>query len=148
MVDPATAFAIASASWKILQKGFEVGRSIEQMAGDLSRWSAAVDDVESAHRKAKSRRVGSVNEEALETWQHVRQVKQQEEQLRLMIISQHGMQAYDQLVKLRVKIRVQRQKEIQRIKKQREELITWGVILAGISVAFMFVIAILWRVFR
>lgn len=148
MLDPATAIGIAAASWKVLQKGFEVGRSIEEMANDLSRWSNAVDDVDRAHRKAKSRRIGSVNEEALETWKHKRQVQQQEEQLRLLIISRHGVNAYADLIKLRAKIRVERQKELERLKKQREELIQWAAIIGTIFVLFIFVILLLSAIFR
>ena len=37
MLDPVSALATASAAFNVIKKGFEVGRDIEQMAGDLGR---------------------------------------------------------------------------------------------------------------
>jgi hypothetical protein len=40
-----SALATASATFNVIKRGFEVGRDIEQMAGDLSRWMGAMSDL-------------------------------------------------------------------------------------------------------
>ena len=53
-MDPISAMATASAAFSAIKKGFAVGRDIEQMAGDLSRWMGAMSDLDQAEREAKN----------------------------------------------------------------------------------------------
>ena len=48
MVDPVTAIATASAAFNMIKKGFEIGRDIEDMSGDLTRWMGAAADIKKA----------------------------------------------------------------------------------------------------
>jgi hypothetical protein len=68
MVDPITAIASAKMAYEAIKKGLQIGKDIESMAGDLGRWMNAIHDVKKGHEKAKGRRFGSVEEEALETF--------------------------------------------------------------------------------
>ena len=54
MIDPISAAATASAAFNTIQRGFQVARSIEEMAGDLSRWMGALSDLEQAEKEAKN----------------------------------------------------------------------------------------------
>ncbi len=72
MIDPVTALAGATAAFNAIKKGFEVGRDIESMSGDLSRWMGAVSDIDKSSEYAKKPPLfkklfnsGSVEEEAL-----------------------------------------------------------------------------------
>ena len=53
MVDPITAVATATAAFNVIKKGFQVGRDIESMGGDLSRWMGAVSDIKKAEEYSK-----------------------------------------------------------------------------------------------
>ena len=44
-MDPISAMATASAAFGAIKKGFQVGRDIESMASDLSRWMGALSDL-------------------------------------------------------------------------------------------------------
>lgn len=146
MIDPAT-LALAASAFTAIKKGFEIGRDIESMAGDLSRWMGACHDIESTHSKAKSRRLGkSVEEEALETWAAVRKIRQQREELRLHMLSINP-QAWSDLVRLEGRIRKQRQAEEAERQKRKEEIITWSAIVACIAVIFAAVVMFLSRIF-
>lgn len=146
MIDPAT-IALASAAFTAIKKGFQIGRDIESMAGDLSRWMGACHDIESKHNKAKGRRRGrSIEEEALETWAAVRKVRQQREELRLFMLSINP-QAWNDLIRLEGQIRKQRQAEEEARRKRQEEIITWSAIVAFIAVAFGFIVMVLSRIF-
>ena len=54
MVDPVTAMATASAAFGAIKKGFAIGRDIEAMASDLSRWMGALSDLDQAEKEAKN----------------------------------------------------------------------------------------------
>lgn len=146
MIDPAT-IALASTAFGLIKRGFAAGREIETMAKDVSRWMGACHDIEKAHGKAKSRRFGrSVEEEALETWAALKKVKQQREELRLYMLSINP-QAWNELVRLEGQIRKQRIAEEAERRRQREEVITWSAVIAGISVIMIVVVLILSRIF-
>ena len=54
MIDPVSAFAIATSAYKALEKGVGAARNLESMASDLSRWMSAVSDIDRAHHEAKN----------------------------------------------------------------------------------------------
>ena len=56
-MDPVTigaAVSAASSAFNLLKQGFQVGRDIEQMSGDLSRWMSAVSDVDHYEKSTKN----------------------------------------------------------------------------------------------
>lgn len=146
MIDPAT-IALATSAFGLIKRGFAAGREIETMAKDVSRWMGACHDIEKAHSKAKSRRFNkSIEEEALETWAALKKIKQQREELRLYMLAINP-QAWNELVRLEGQIRKQRIAEEAERRRQREEIITWTAITAGISVFMIVVVLILSRIF-
>ena len=44
-MDPVSTLATATAAFNVLKKGFQIGRDIEDMAGDLGRWMSAMYDL-------------------------------------------------------------------------------------------------------
>ena len=82
MIDPVTALATASAAFNVIKKGFEVGRDIESMAGDIGRWMGAVSDIKKAEELAKNPPLfkklifkKSVEEEAMEVFMAKKKLK-------------------------------------------------------------------------
>ena len=53
MIDPITAVATATSAFNLIKKGFQAGRDIEGMAGDLGRWMGAVSDIKKAEEYSK-----------------------------------------------------------------------------------------------
>ncbi len=53
MIDPISAVAAATAAFNVIKKGFEVGRDIESMYGDVGRWMGAVSDIDQAEKMNK-----------------------------------------------------------------------------------------------
>ena len=146
MIDPAT-IALATSAFGLIKRGFAAGREIETMAKDVSRWMGACHDIEKAHGKAKSRRFGgSVEEEALETWAALKKVKQQREELRLYMLAINP-QAWNELIRLEGQIRKQRLAEEAERRRQREEIITWSAVVAGLTVFIIASVTILSRIF-
>jgi len=124
-MDPITAMATASAAFKALKSGFMVGRDIEQMAGDLSRWMGALSDLEQAEKEAKNPPIfkkmfagKTVEQEALEVFTAKRKAQEQRDELKSWISLTLGPKAWQDLVATEGKIRKQRQETIY---KQREK---------------------------
>ena len=88
-MDPISAMATASAAFSTIKKGFAVGRDIEQMAGDLSRWMGALSDLEQAEREAKNPPIfkklfsgKTVEQEAMEAFANKRKAQAQRDELK------------------------------------------------------------------
>jgi hypothetical protein len=125
-MDPVTislAVGVASKAFEAIKSGFQMGRDLEQMSGDLSRWMGASSDIDQAEKQAKNPGVfgkvfggGSIESVALNLT--------------------HGPQAYDELLAMEGKIRKERQETVykqQQLRKQIGEVIAWLVVVAIIG---------------
>ena len=57
MLDPAsiaTAVSLSTAAFNNIKKAFAIGRDLEGMSGDLSRWMKASSDIEQAVKSSKN----------------------------------------------------------------------------------------------
>ena len=145
-MEPASLLLAATTAFSALKKGFAVAKDIESMAGDIGRWMNAVNDLEEHHKKDR-KKYGSIEAEALETWAALRKAKAQEEELRLYIIANYGMDAWQQIIRMQGRIRKQRQEEAKRRKQQREDILIWAGAVAIVSIVFFFLVAVLSRLF-
>tara|TARA_R100001463_G_scaffold24708_3_gene58816 strand:- start:710 stop:1183 length:474 start_codon:yes stop_codon:yes gene_type:complete len=116
MVDPISAIAIAGSAFNALKKGVSIGRDIESMGKDLSRWMGAVSDIDRAHHEAKNPPIfkklfsgKSVEQEAMELFTQKKQLENQRDELRKLISSMCGPNAWQELIKMERDIRKQRQ---------------------------------------
>jgi hypothetical protein len=149
MIDPISALAIATSAYKTIRKGIEMGRELEDMAGQLGTWFSAVSDVKSAEEEAKDPPLfkkliakGSVEQEAMQALMARKKIEQQEKELREIIVYKWGTDAYVEMMRERVKIKDTRAKAIQNQRRKIKKLIanvltiTAIVGLLGAIVAF------------
>ena len=145
-MDPITAIGIATTAYSAIKKGFEVGKEVESMAGDLGRWMNAIHAVKNEHNKAKGRRFGSVEEEALETFAAKKKAEQMEHELRMFIIGQYGVNAWQDIVRIQADLRKKQKEEAVRLAKERDELI-YNMFMIGLIVLFIGLMApIVWLI--
>lgn len=144
MVDPITAIAGATAAFNAIKKGFEVGRDIESMYGDIGRWMSSVETVNKEAKTAKSRGM-SVEEEALEIFAHQKKVKAMEEELRTFINLSHGPTAWNEVLRIQADIRRKRKEAIMAAKKKREEIIMWTMVGIGGLCSLWVVFYVIWK---
>ena len=92
MVDPVTAMATASAAFGAIKKGFAIGRDIEAMASDLSRWMGALSDLDQAEKEAKNPPIfkklfsgKTVEQEAIEVFASKKKAQAQRQELQQWI---------------------------------------------------------------
>lgn len=115
MIDPVSAFAMASAAYNTVKKGIEMGQELESMAGQLGKWFSACADVRQAEEEAKNPPLfkkllsrGSVEEEALQNTIRRKKIQEQEKELWQMIIYTYGMETYEEMIQERRKIAAER----------------------------------------
>jgi hypothetical protein len=143
-MDPITAITAATAAFNTIKKGFEVGREVESMYGDIGRWMTSVEAVEQEAKKQK--RPGmSVEEEALEIFAHQKKVKAMEEELRTFINLSHGPNAWNEVLRIQADIRKKRKEAILRKKREREQMIMWIMVSVGALCSLWVVFYIIWK---
>ena len=146
MIEVAAALSAATTAFNAIKKGFEVGRDIESMAGDLGRWMGAASDIDKAGEYAKNPPLfnklfasGSVEEEAMATFMAKKKAEDMRAQLKQLIILTRGMGAWDELLKTEGDIRKRRQKAIYAQKEKQRKFIEWTAILIGIAIVGGFI---------
>ena len=149
-MDPVTVMATASAAFGVLKKGFAVGRDIESMASDLSRWMGALSDLDMLEKEAKNPSIfkklyagKSVEQEAIEAFAAKEKAQAQRYELQQWIGLTLGRSKWDELVKMEGQIRKQRQETLYRQRQRRRkfvEITAWivmGLIGCAVLVAFV-----------
>lgn len=138
-MDPASAIAIATASFTALKKGFSLSKDVYAMAGDIGKFMDAIDVVKSNHKDEK-KKYGSVGEEALETFIANKRVEKMEAELRNFLIAHYGMNAWQDVLKVQAKIRKERLAERNRKEAQIRQIIEIFFLIVGtlISLSFLF----------
>ena len=121
-MDPLTitaAIGVASKAFNTIKAGFAVGRDLESMAGDLSRWMGAVSDVDQAEKQAKNPPLfkklmyaSSIEQQALEAYAAKKKLEQQRAELKQYLIFSFGPNAWNELLAMEGQIRKDRQKQI------------------------------------
>ena len=141
MVDPATALALASSAFQAIRKGCQVGRDLEGMGKDLSRWGKAMADFDFAAKQIEKppwykAMGGGVEAQAMELFVQRRQIQAQRDELRTWISGTLGPSAWQELLKIEAEVRqAQREHEYRRI-EIRQKIIEWsaGILLFVICV--------------
>jgi len=147
-MDPITALTIATTAYNTIKKGFEVGKEVESMAGDLGRWMTAINAVKTSHSKAKGRRFGSVEEEALETFAAKKKAEQMENDLRNFIVGQYGVNAWQDIIRIQADLR-RKQKEAEQLAAQKRDELIYNLCMIGIIVLFIsLILPILWLIIQ
>jgi len=151
VVDPVTAAATAASAFKMIKAGFSVGRDIEQMAGDLSRWMGALSDLDEAERLAKHPPIftrlfagQSAEAEAAAVWAAKRNAIAQRDELRTYIQYTMGQSAWDDLVATEGRIRKERQETLYRQAARRRKFLEVVAIIVFSILTLGFFAFILW----
>ena len=150
MIEVAAVASVAAQSFKLLKAGFAVGRDLESMAGDLSRWMGALSDLTQAEKEiqnpsifTKLFRGKSIEQEAIEVFAANRAVKSQRDELKQFVQYSLGQSAWNELLALEGSIRKTRAETIYKQREKRRkfvEIVAWilmGLVGCGILIGFV-----------
>ena len=144
MVDPISAFGMATAAFNAIKKGFEVGRDVESMYGDIGRWMTSCETVNKEAKKARTSGM-SVEEEALEIFAHKKKIQAMEQELRTFVNMSHGPNAWNEVLRIQAEIRKKRKEAILAAKKKQEEMIMWTMVGVGSLCSLWVVFYVIWK---
>ena len=150
-MDPISAMATASAAFSALKKGFAIGRDIESMASDLSRWMGALSDLDQAEKEAKNPPIFKklfagkpVEQEAIEVFAAKNKAQKQRQELQQWIQYTMGQSHWDSLVRMEGQIRKRRQETLYAQRERRRKFVEILCILLLITVVGAFIVFLVW----
>ena len=144
-MDPVTALATASTAFNLIKKGFQMGKDVESMYGDIGRWMGAVSDIKKSEELAKQPPLfkklfasGSVEEEAMQAFMAKKKAEDMRAELKNIISFTRGPSAWEELLKTEADIRKKRQAAIYAQEEYRRKVIEIIlIVLAGCVVLAM-----------
>ena len=150
-MDPVTAIAAATTAFNVIKKGFDMGRDIESMYGDMGRWMGAVSDVNQANKMAKNPPLfkklfagSSIEEDAMNAFAAKKKAEEMENELRSYVNLVYGPNSWNEILKLQAKIRKDRQEQIYAQQEMQAYVLNViGIIIASI-VFVLAVIGLIW----
>ena len=132
-MDPVTIIGGATVAFNALKKGFQVGKDLQDMSGQLTQWAGAMSDLSFMEQKNKNPpwwkalNGQSVEAEALEIFTAKKKAEAMRKELKDWISFSMGPSAWDELVATEGKIRKQKKDQEYRKAEIQEAIITWGV---------------------
>jgi len=130
-VDPVTIIGGATVAFNALKKGFQVGKDLQDMSGQLTQWAGCMSDLSYAEQKNKNPpwwkalNGGSVEAEALEIFTAKRKAESMRKELKDWISFSMGPSAWDELVATEGKIRKKKKEQEYRKAEIQEAIVTW-----------------------
>jgi len=139
-MDPVTIITGATVAFNTVKKMIEAGREIEDVAGQLGQWFSAVSDFYHLEEQTKNPPLfkkithsKSVEQEALDLMIQKKKIKEQEDQLREMILWTYGQDAYRDMMTYRKAIREERERAVYKQQKARKKIIDSIIILIAVG---------------
>ena len=132
-MDPVTIIGGATVAFNALKKGFQVGKDLQDMSGQLTQWAGAMSDLSFMEQKNKNPpwwkalNGQSVEAEALEIFTAKKKAEAMRQELKDWISFSMGPSAWDELVATEGRIRKQKREQEYRKAEMIEAIITWGV---------------------
>ena len=146
MIDPVSAFALATGAFNMIKKAVEAGREIEDCVGYFGKFFQGVSDINKAEEEAKNpplfRKLlsgGSVEEEAFQAVVHKQKVQQMENELRELITYRYGVETYREMIQMRRTIKEERERTVYKQQERRKALLWNGLALTIISTGVGFI---------
>lgn len=158
-MDPVTLLATATAAFNGIKKAVQVGKEIEGVFNQLSKWADAAGQLQEFINKSKTdtgeQKVGifdkigfskSATAEAFDIFTAEMRLRQMEEDIRLMFIygelQQYGLDGYSQFIQMRREVREKRERMVRdqaRRRKRFIENVFWGgMLLVALLIAYNF----------
>jgi len=132
-MDPVTIISGATVAFNALKKGFQVGKDLQDMSGQLTQWAGAMSDLSFMEQKNKNPpwwkalNGQSVEAEALEIFTAKKKAEAMRQELKDWISFSMGPSAWDELVATEGRIRKQKKEQEYRKAEMIEAIITWTV---------------------
>ena len=132
-MDPVTIIGGATVAFNALKKGFQVGKDLQDMSGQLTQWAGAMSDLSFMEQKNKNPpwwkalNGQSVEAEALEIFTAKKKAEAMRQELKDWISFSMGPSAWDELVATEGRIPKQKKEQEYRKAEMIEAIVTWSL---------------------
>ena len=131
-MDPVTIISGATVAFNALKQGFAIGKDLQDMSGQLTKWAGHMSDLGQAEKQVNNppwwkSLGGSVEAEAIEVFAAKRKAEQMRKELKDYISFTMGPSAWDELIRIEAKIRKQKRDHEYRKAELQEAIITWVI---------------------
>ena len=129
-MDPVTIIGGATVAFNALKKGFQFGKDLQEMGGQLNQWASSMSDLSYLEQKNKNppwwkSLGGSVEAEALEIFTAKKKAESMRQELKDWISFTYGPSVWDELVATEGRIRKQKKEQEYRKAEIQEAIVTW-----------------------
>ena len=149
MIDPVTAIAGATAAFNVLKKGIAVGKDLQDMGGQLSKWAGAIADLEFADKQNRKPAWyktlgGGVQAQAMEIFAAKQKAANMRQELKDYISVMYGPSKWQEILEIEAKLRKQKKEHEYRQIEIKQKIIEWSagialfIICTGCLVGFVY----------
>jgi hypothetical protein len=132
MIDPITAISAASAAFGYLKKGIAVGKDLQDMGGQLSKWAGAIADLDFADRQNQKppwykALGGGVQAQAMEIFAAKQKAAAMREELREYISVMYGPSKWQEILEIEADLRKQKREHEHRQMEIKQAILEWSI---------------------
>lgn len=142
MIDPVTAIAGATAAFNMLKKGIAVGKDLQDMGGQLSKWAGAIADLDFADKQNKKPAWyktlgGGVQAQAMEIFAAKQKAAAMRQELKDYISVMYGPSKWQEILEIEADLRKQKREHEHRRMEIKQAIIEWtaGFVLFVLGVS-------------
>ena len=142
MIDPVTAIAGATAAFNMLKKGIAVGKDLQDMGGQLSKWAGAIADLDFAEKQNRKPAWyktlgGGVQAEAMEIFAAKQKAAAMRQELKDYISVMYGPSKWQEILEIEADLRKQKREHEHRRMEIKQKIIEWsaGIVLFILGVS-------------
>jgi hypothetical protein len=130
MIDPVTALAGATAAFNMLKKGIAVGKDLQDMGGQLSKWAGAIADLDFADKQNRKPAWyktlgGGVEAQAMEIFAAKQKAASMRQELKDYISVMYGPSKWQEILEIEADLRKQKREHEHRQMEIKQAIIEW-----------------------
>jgi len=130
MIDPVTAIAGATAAFNMLMKGIAVGKDLQDMGGQLSKWAGAIADLDFADKQNQKPAWyktlgGGVQAQAMEIFAAKQKAAAMRQELKDYISVMYGPSKWQEILAIEADLRKQKREHEHRQMEIKQAIIEW-----------------------
>ena len=131
MIDPITAISAATTAFTYLKKGIAVGKDLQDMGGQLSKWAGAIADLDFAEKQNQKPAWykalgGGVQAQAMEIFAAKKKAAQMRQELKDYISVMYGPSKWQEILAIEADLRKQKREHEHRQMEIKQKIIEWG----------------------
>jgi len=130
MIDPVTAITAATTAFSMLKKGIAVGKDLQDMGGQLSKWAGAIADLDFADKQNQKPAWyktlgGGVQAQAMEIFAAKQKAAAMRQELKDYISVMYGPSKWQEILAIEADLRKQKREHEHRQMEIKQAIIEW-----------------------